>query len=185
MTREIRTLFLAGLTLVIYAVSIFLDKGAFLFPFPLNEVLFLAISIQFFYWNRRPIAPGIISILAGLLWVLSNQFFWEIILPHEQTASFLAGSTTDWLLTAFYTILLIAGSIASIRQKSLTGVILGVLFASLLVFSILWGEHWALLAALVCMTTSVLIKPTFVPYHLLWPLLLFLEATKWISLVVN
>ena len=45
MTKEVRVLFLTVLTLVFYAVSIFLSQGAFIFPFPLNELILLVVSM--------------------------------------------------------------------------------------------------------------------------------------------
>ena len=43
MIREARLLFLVALTYLIYAASMFLDKGGILFPFPLNEAILLIV----------------------------------------------------------------------------------------------------------------------------------------------
>ena len=45
MNREKRSVTLAILTLVVYASFLFYETGAILFPFPLNELIVLIVSI--------------------------------------------------------------------------------------------------------------------------------------------
>ena len=67
MTREARTLFVGTLTLLVYSISIYVSQGSFIFPFPLNEFIFLAIAVQFFLWNRNGNKlAGILVTLAGV-----------------------------------------------------------------------------------------------------------------------
>jgi DNA replication and repair protein RecF len=53
MSREKRTVFIVILTLLVYALTQFLESGVFLFPFPLFDAILLLISFQFIYWNRK------------------------------------------------------------------------------------------------------------------------------------
>ena len=49
---------LVFLTLIVYATSIFVDSGSFLFPYPLNEGIFAVIIIQYCYWELPSRRPG-------------------------------------------------------------------------------------------------------------------------------
>ncbi|MFK7784978.1 MAG: hypothetical protein AB8B56_07675, partial [Crocinitomicaceae bacterium] len=118
MTSEARTLFLGVLTLVIYAASIFISEGALIFPFPLNEFIFLAIAAQFFYLNRTGNKwAGLLSVFIGIFGVLSTQFFWTFFFSQKEMIAFMDGLTTDYCLLASYLFILIGGIATMIKQK--------------------------------------------------------------------
>ncbi len=53
MQRERKLVFLVVLTSFMYGLSIFLNHGSFLLPFPLFDSVLIALSLVFFFWNIR------------------------------------------------------------------------------------------------------------------------------------
>jgi hypothetical protein len=108
MIREERTVFLTVLTFVFYSIIQFWEKGVFLFPFPLNEAAILIIFLYFVSQNKNQL--GIIWTVLGLsclLKLLSQQFFWSIILPNEKLEFLFEGMLIDLfylLYSIFWTI---------------------------------------------------------------------------------
>lgn len=186
MTREVRTLFLGILTLVVYAASIFISQGSFIFPFPLNEFIFLAVSIQFLFLNwKKNRGPGLLAISAGICGVLSTQFFWTFILSQERMIEFMKGLTTDYFLLAFYALIVVAGVGTMLKQKKGIPLILSAMFLLAFVAGVLLNHSLLLLIAYACMIASTQVKKVYVPYHLLWVLLFVLELTKWLTFILN
>lgn len=186
MTRETRTLFLGTLTLIVYSVSIFVSQGSFIFPFPLNEFIFLAIATQFFWWNKNgnKIA-GLLATLAGICAVLSTQFFWTFVHGPENMTHFMEGLTTDYFLIGFYFLVLIGGIASMIRQKSGIALIFSGLFVLVFIIGVMNNNPLMLLLAYGFMIVSTQITKVFVPYHLLWILLFILKLTEWLTFFLN
>ena len=186
MTREARAIFLGLLTLVVYAVSIFISDGSLVFPFPLNEFIFLIISLQFFWWNRTGNKfAGILTTAAGICAVLSTQFFWTFIYGPENMMDFMEGLTTDYFLIGFYALVLIAGIATMIRQKKGTALLFSALFVMAFISGVFYNYGLLLLLAYGCMIASTQVSKVFAPYHLLWILLFILELTKWLTFYLN
>ena len=96
MIREERTVFLTILTFIVYAGLQWLEKGAFLFPFPLNEVTLVVIFIYILVLNRNSITTIFWIYGSVLLFkLLSQQFFWTLFLSHETLEIFFATLWTD------------------------------------------------------------------------------------------
>lgn len=190
MTREARLIFITALTLLIYALSIFFDKGALLFPFPLNHAIILIVAGQISYWNfKTHKVASILMLTIGLFGLLGNEFYWAIFLNYESMAWVSEGIITDvfQLLSGITTIIL--GIYFAIRQKSK----LNYLFSALFGLSIIGGlivsspleSSILLFVGYLIMVISVRIKPILAPIHIFWILLLVLEASKLISIVTN
>lgn len=84
MIREERTSFLAGLTLLIYGLIQWIEKGVFLFPFPLNEVVIVLLYFYFLFLNKWKVTR--INFLLGsavVFKMLSQQLFWSFFLSNE------------------------------------------------------------------------------------------------------
>ncbi|MDG1331333.1 MAG: hypothetical protein P8P74_03330 [Crocinitomicaceae bacterium] len=186
MTSEVRTLFLGILTLVVYAVSFFISDGSLIFPFPLNEFIFLAISIQFLYsnWTENRLA-GFLPVIAGICWVLSTQFFWSFFHTQEQMLEFMDGLTTDYFLIAFYALILIGGIATMIKQRSGIALVLTGVFAIAFVTGVILNDSLLLLLGYGSMLASTQIKKVYAPYHLLWILLFVLKLTEWLTFFLN
>jgi hypothetical protein len=106
MTREERSVSLAILTLIVYSVFMLLEKGALLFPYPLNEIIFLIISIQFLWWNReKPSDLIILPALGALINLFSTQFFWSLRFDSVQMEQLTSGPLLDIAKLIYYLIL--------------------------------------------------------------------------------
>jgi len=53
MIREQKIVSIAVLTVLLYAFGLLLDSNFFLLPFPLFDLIFIIVFIQFLFWNRK------------------------------------------------------------------------------------------------------------------------------------
>jgi len=53
MIREQKIVSIAILTVLLYAFGLLLDSNFFLLPFPLFDLIFIVVFIQFLFWNRK------------------------------------------------------------------------------------------------------------------------------------
>lgn len=186
MTREVRALFLAILTLVVYAVSIFISSGALIFPFPLNEFIFLALSLQFSWWNRADGKwIGIYTSFAGLCAVLSTQFFWSFIYGNDTLEFLMDTLITDFFLLGFYVLLLFGGIFTIFKQRTALATLLGIGFICSFSVGVAINGAPLLLLAYAGMIVSTQISKAYAPFHLLWILLFILKATEWLTFLLN
>lgn len=186
MTREARAVFLGALTLVAYAVFVFIDFGSVIFPFPLNEFIFLAISAQFLWWNKRlQLWAGIIALIAGICALLSKQYVWSFIYGPENMIRFMDGLTTDYFTIGFYVLVLLGGIATMVQQKRGVALIFSGLFIIAFISGALLNNISLFLLSYGMMIASTQITKTFVPYNLLWVLLFFLKLTEWLTFHLN
>jgi hypothetical protein len=96
MNREERTAFLGVLIPVVYGSWVFLDKGTFIFPFPLNELIFFTITLQFLLWNLKSdkIKYGLFFCTA-LFGLVSSDFFWTIFFDGKSYEQLMLSPLTD------------------------------------------------------------------------------------------
>ncbi len=119
MNREKRSVTLAILTLVVYASFLFYDTGAILFPFPLNELIVLIVSIQFLIWNWHAKKSLLVILTAANIFnLISTQFFWSFFMTNEQMEVFVSGISLDLLKIAYYLFLLIGLGIYFLTSTS-------------------------------------------------------------------
>jgi len=97
MIREERTVFLTLLTFIVYAGLQWLEKGAFLFPFPLNEIALVVIFTYILVANLNSITT-IFWIYGSMLLfkLLSQQFIWTLFFSNETLEIFFASLWTDF-----------------------------------------------------------------------------------------
>ncbi len=185
MNREVRVIFLALLTLSVYAVTMLIDKETLIFPFPLNQFLFLAVCLQFAYWNRKQAGIAIGTVLTALFWTASSQVTWTLVLPLDKVAELVQSDILEWFLLGFYIMLATGLIIWTFRsQNVLFGALFALAFVSLTIGAI---TPYALFIplALSFATVAALSKPVYRPYHLLWMFLLILETTEWLTVLIN
>lgn len=103
MNREERSVALAILTLVVYASFLFYETGTILFPFPLNELIVLIVSIQFLIWNwnTKRLLLFILT-TASIFNLISTQFFWSFFMTNENMEVFVSGISLDLLKIGYY-----------------------------------------------------------------------------------
>jgi hypothetical protein len=96
MIREERTSFLTALTFAIYSIIQGIEKGVFLFPFPLNEVAVLLVFVYIMFLQKRTINhQHLIFGFALVFKLLSQQFFWSLFLTNESLEVLYSGIWTD------------------------------------------------------------------------------------------
>jgi hypothetical protein len=96
MNREEKTVFLGILIPIVYGSWVFLDKGTFIFPFPLNELIFFTITLQFLLWNLKSdkIKYGLF-LLTALFGLVSSDFFWTIFFDGKSYEQLMLSPLTD------------------------------------------------------------------------------------------
>lgn len=103
MTREERSVSLVILTLIVYSAFMYFDKGAVLFPYPLNEALFLFVAFQFFWWRDKKYSiDSLLPVFTGIVNLLSTQFFWSLFFDTQKMEILTSGPTLDIAKLLFY-----------------------------------------------------------------------------------
>ena len=64
MIREEKIVSIAILTVLLYALGLFFDAHFFLLPFPLFDLIFFIVFIQFLIWNRKSIQGYVLLFFA-------------------------------------------------------------------------------------------------------------------------
>jgi len=190
MKKENRLIFITSLTLLSYALIILLDKGVFIFPFPLNEIIILIIALQFSYWNfKKYKVVSLILVLIGLLSSLSNEYYWSILLNFENMNKFSNTIIIDMFLLLKSISIIMLGIIFGKKQKNYMNYILLILFCFTFIIGIIISDY-LYSSILICfsyiiMIFSIKIKSVFKPVNVFWILLLILESTKLLSICMN
>jgi hypothetical protein len=96
MIREERTVFLTALTFIVYAAIQWIEKGIFLFPFPLNELGLLGVFLYIMITNKSTRIYSFFVYGTILIFkLLSQQFVWSLFLPPEILEVFFDSLWTD------------------------------------------------------------------------------------------
>ena len=185
MTKETRLIFLSVLTVVFYAISIYLSQGAFIFPFPLNEAILFIVALQFGYWNRKKTKLSLLIIAIGLFSFLGNEVYWSFVLSDQQMHQFSESIATDIfkLIAAFA--LLVFGFLTLTAQTKKIAQLCTLIFILIFMGSISYLSPTYLFYGLCFITTGIIINPVLKPFHLIWILLLILETSKYITILIN
>jgi hypothetical protein len=185
MTKEVRLLFLTALTLVFYAASIYFSQGALIFPFPLNELILLIVSIQISIWHYKKRIPTLYILGISLFAFLGNEVYWSFIIDDEKMYSFSSLPITD-IFKLLSAICIVGFSLFFVlAQKKILSRICSIIFIVFFIASITYLPSYLLFYGLVFMVLGTLIQPVHKPFHLIWILLLLLESTKYLTLVIN
>jgi hypothetical protein len=179
MRTEERTVTLAVLIPLMFALLIFLDSGSFIFPFPLNEVIFAVVAFFFCFKHRKHFMLQ--SIFAGAFAffnLLSTEYFWSLFLNGEQLSSLFEAGTIDLIRLLAYVLLIIWAGIGLVRGedkiRSTIFLLFFVLFAAGLIFEI---YLLYVLATLIPFVASFRYRDLY-PFHLLWLLYSILSLMK-------
>ena len=106
MATEKRTIFLACVTLTAYALSGLLQQGKFLYPFPLNEFIFLGVGGYIAIRNFREQKVNYSILLAtSICFVACRSYNWNLFLSSEDMSILVKGFTTDVFYILFYLLL--------------------------------------------------------------------------------
>lgn len=179
MSKETRSVFLVVLTLVIYATSIAIKTGSFVFPFPLNPFFFAAIAFFFAFLNWKKRFHAIIVFATGLMAILSSPVTWEVLISLEQQETFYKYPWFYWFTLLYAAGIAIWGIVEAIRHQEFLAKVMTLVGAGLAVGGLAIGNDAFLLSGFGLLTISGLSYPQFYPFNLLWLLLFLLECTKW------
>ena len=185
MTKEVRLLFLATLTLAFYGVSIYLSQGAIIFPFPLNELILLIISIQFAIWHRKNKIPTLFILGISLFGFLGNEVYWSFILEDQKMYQFSSLPITDIFNLLAALCIIGFGIYTLLAQNRNIAKLCSILFIILFISSITYLPSIFLFYSLLSMGVGLIIQPVHKPFHLFWILLLILETTKFLTIILN
>lgn len=183
MTREEKTVLLAVLVPLFFGGFILFEKGAFILPFPLNESIFLIVSLLFaFRVGKHFLTKSIFSTAFALFNLLATEFFWSFFIPQESLYQLADSGILD-LLKLFSAILLIIwAGITLIKGKdhfsNLLFLAFFVLYTGGLIFQL---PPLEVLATLIPFASIFKYRDHF-PYHLLWLLVSILSLMKLVML---
>ncbi len=184
MSKEGRVIALAILTIFIYAFSILLQKGAFIFPFPLNELIFFisSVSIAIYQYKQDKILSLLFPVI-GLTFLLSSEFYWAIFYNSQEMEVFSNSFVTDLFKILFFLVLIasIYISFYKIKVKLIQLSIFLSMFG--VVLSLILGNHFVEVASLFIVFLISIKRTEARPSLNLWILLFILEATKLWSLM--
>jgi hypothetical protein len=179
MSKDQKAIFLAILTTCIYGFTILLEKGQFLYPFPLNEFIFFAVSIQFAFWNHSSDPAQVIySVLAAFFFLLSSPYFWTFFMNSQALGQLIESPILDFFHLFFY-ICLVCWAINSFSL--IVGTIkylwMFLCAAGLCLYPI-FGNPLIEVLVFVLLAIIFSLYKLKQPFHLLWVLLAFLFTMK-------
>jgi hypothetical protein len=185
MTREERTVLLAMLVPIAFGAIMYIEQGTFIFPFPLNEVVFFIASIafavrtRFFFRNK-----SIFSIGFAFFNLIGTTFFWTFFLPDTKIEQLAETGTFDLLKLISLILLVIWAGITLIKGKDNMSNALFLGFFILLAASEIFQQPVLQLFATLIPFASVFKNKDHFPYHLLWLLLSLLSFMKFVMLSI-
>ena len=131
MTRE-QVVRLAVLTACIFGFSIYMQKGTWVFPFPMYELSLLGALIALYFIDKKPGIIGFFAFTWGLLQLSTSQFALEFFFDDNDFNRFYDSAIPDFLLLGFVVVFLVWGILISLalHKKSLriSGIIACIIF---------------------------------------------------------
>lgn len=182
MTREGRTVAIAGLTFFMFALSIFMEHGAFVFPFPLNEFVLLVVSFLFTIWHPRKGGLPYLFLASALASVFGTQFLWEIVFSLPELEQFMSYTVVDWarLMASLFLIAAMLVFLNSYRKWYFKTI---VLFCSgFYIWGLISNRLDVQCLAFLGLALLGSIRPISRPFHLIWVLYFLLFGMKWMTL---
>ncbi|MFN5912430.1 MAG: hypothetical protein ACK45H_13905 [Bacteroidota bacterium] len=179
MKTEERTVFLAILIPIVYASIFWFETGTFIFPFPLNEVIFISVTGFFAvkHFKKYPL-NSIFSAGFALLNLLSSEFFWSFLLDQPSLYELMEGGTLDLIKLMSAVLLIVWAGVNLVRGSDKVRTSLFFLFFMLYSTGLIYGiDPLMILGILVPFAASFKYRDLY-PFHLLWLLLSILESMK-------
>lgn len=117
MTRE-KVVRLTLLTACIFGFSIYMQKGTWIFPFPLYEsAMFAAIVLLYIADKRPPQMAGALALLWALLQLAASPFILEFFVSDRNFQWLAESSFSDFLLLGFILVFVTWGLHVSLKMK--------------------------------------------------------------------
>lgn len=145
MTRE-HIVRLTILTACIFGFSIYMQKGTWIFPFPLYELAMLAAIIALFIVERqRPSVTGLLALTWALLQLSASEFILEFFVSGEQAQWLFESLITDYLLLGFSFAFLVWGMLICWKLPNVLQAIGGTLCCLVFTGCFVFNEYlWAM-----------------------------------------
>lgn len=184
MDRLQRVVFLAILSLTLYAGFMWIEKGAIIFPFPLNDIIFFIVTIIAIILEPKPVKFPIAFGGIALFSLMTNEFLYSTILSQEQQLQLYETTFID-ICFIFKTVFIIIAGITLIQNKQqYINYFLLFLLIILSSYFIIAFEIPILLMYIPLLILG-LINNLKNPYNHLINLLLFLELSKLLTVYLN
>lgn len=179
MTREGKTVTIAGLTVFMFALTGVFEHKVVIFPFPLNEIIFLIVAI-FFSTLHFKIQPytSILVIVVGLLNIFSSEFYWQLFLGPEDMVKLSQGITTDLFKISYHLGLIAWMILTAIKNKSIPIRLLALLPITLLTIGVIYNQPLIKYSSIIPPFIYSIFQVKHSPILYLWILLFILESTK-------
>ena len=179
MTQEGKAVSRAVLTVCLYAMTSFFSLGESIFPFPLNELIFFVVVIYFASIHLKENRYLMLSILlAGLLGILSNQFYWEIVFNSENMLHISEKDIPTKFKYLYQFGLILWITLTFIKQPSIKHKIIGLLPVLILITGIYLHQPLFEFLSIFLLFIYAIIEVRNTPLLYLWILLFILECTK-------
>ncbi len=186
MSKEQRAVFIGVLITLVYPFTIWLEKGVFLYPFPLNEFIFFIVSTQIIYLNfKKHQLVALLSGIAAFFYLLSSPFFWTFVLDQISISDFLEGGFYElikllYFLSLLFWMLFTLKDIKGSKRYFFYATLLAVFISSLFFWTEVLGDIGILVVAIISLIFSL--KK---PFDLLWVLLAYLSIMKFLFFFFN
>ncbi len=179
MTREEKSVSQAVLTVFLYGLTSYMTLGESIFPFPLNELIFLIVAIVFvrIHFKENKYLTSI-TLLMGVFAVLSSQFYWEIVLDSRAMMTLTNGNLLPLFKFIKQLSLLFWIIFTFLREGNRTIKLLGFIPVALVLSAIIWSESILEFVAILLLFCYALFRIKKNQFHYLWVLLFILECTK-------
>lgn len=185
MRSENRSILLLVLTLIIYAVSSKINSGVFIFPFPLNELLFLGLTIYFTFQNYfLDKGAAIIVNVAAFLGVISGIHNWAFVLSDESLAKLDSGVWIDLLKIAYGIVLLLWFFVSTQFKIDVRKISIQLFGASALIVGFVFNVQLFVLAFALFAIFILVLERQLIGINKLWIVFTILEFTRFLSFVL-
>ncbi|TNF48385.1 MAG: hypothetical protein EP305_05640 [Bacteroidetes bacterium] len=185
MTRDERTVSLAVLLLIVYAVLNFVQSGMLIIPFPLNEVIFFMVTIIFAIRHYKySFFTALFSCCYAVLAMLTSEFFWSFFMSEEQFDRFFQSSSPDVIALMSNVVLLIWSGVQLIRPENKLRSAFFLLFFLLMSSALILSEPILMIITLLIPFTLQFKYKDLAPFHMLWLLQAVLMTMKEVMLLL-
>lgn len=135
------------LTACVYAFSIYMQKGTWIFPIPLYELaLFPAIIALYIAGKERPGAAGILALSWSFLHLVASQFVLEFFLDDDGLRWFYDHFVSDYLLLLYILLFTVWSWVISLKAGTMwPGVISGLAATVFAACFVLGSPYWAMI----------------------------------------
>jgi len=181
MSKEERAVTLAVLTFFMFALSIFLTDGSFIFPFPLNEFAILLVSFLFVLWHPKKGVLPYLFLISAIAGMLSSRFFWEIFFSFQKLETFLNYTVIDWAKLTSGAFLLAAMLLFVLKYREWYFKVLAIVFSGLFVYAFIFHRIDLYCIAFLGFVILGVLRSVHKPFHLLWVLYFVLFGLEWLT----